>query len=270
MDDASDEQDTAALAARTFGDARIRSFHSETPRGVAGGRNVLMQHARGELLVSIDDDAVFIGEDALAEIEQSFSGDPGLGALAFRIINIVGNERSPLVPFPHVVVSRDPEVVQRRALVSSFRGGGHAIRKCVVESVGNYREDMMFGEEEMDLAYRIIQGGHRIVYEPSVIVEHYPMPSVVGKRGNSSQRELYYHVRNRIYLAYRYLPLKFAIPYVVIWMARYALRSMKHTAIDQFLKGVLAAPRFVRGVRREVLNPQALAYLAENGGRLWY
>src|SRR5438128_265660 len=63
LDDASDCMDTAAAIAREFADPRIRPYRSESSLGVAGGRNFLMEQARGEILVSIDDDAVFVGKN---------------------------------------------------------------------------------------------------------------------------------------------------------------------------------------------------------------
>jgi hypothetical protein len=95
------------------------------------------------------------------------------------------------------------------------------------------------------------------------------MPSQVTGKGKTSQ-ELYYHVRNRAYLAYRYLPWKYAISFYSIWMIRYALRSLRGATIMPMLRGALATPGFLRSVEREVLDRQALAYLTRNGGRLWY
>jgi GT2 family glycosyltransferase len=272
LDDASNDTDTAANIAQEFADPRIRPFHTASSVGVAGGRNFLMDVARGEFLVSIDDDAVFVNRDALDIVCRSFDHEPAVGILAFKIMNVLGGQRRPLVPLSQFAITRNPNIVSQRALVSSFRGGGHAIRKRVIQQSGCYRGDMIFGEEEMDLAYRVIQSGTHIVYEPSIEVDHFPLPSEVnGRRGRGPARtELFYHVRNRAYLAYRYLPSKYLFPYVGIWAARYAWASIRQRQVTDFVRGALSTPRFLRGVRREVLGKQALAYLTQHGGRLWY
>jgi len=270
LDDGSEKTDTAAAVAAEFVDPRVRPYRFDSNSGVAEGRNFLMREARGEILVSIDDDAVFTSDDALDRIHRCFAKDATVGTAAFKIINVVNGRRTPLVPFSQALLARDPDVVTRPVAVSSFRGGGHAIRKRLFEQLGGYRDDMFFGEEELDLAYRIIQSGHRIVYEPSVQVDHFPMPSLVGGRKVHASIELFYHVRNRGYLAYRYLPWRYALPYCTIWMLRYAVRGIRGDGVFNFFRGALAIPRFVRGIRREVLDRRALAYLTQHGGRLWY
>ncbi|MGD9633930.1 MAG: glycosyltransferase family 2 protein [Pirellulales bacterium] len=270
LDDASDGTDTAAAVKREFGDERVRAFRVPEQLGVSGGRNSLMQQARGEVLVSIDDDAVFTKDDALAKVEDCFAQDDSVGAVAFHVTNVVNATRTPTVPFSRAAIARDPQIIARRAAVSSFRGCGHAIRKRVVDRLGGYRSDMFFGEEELDLAYRIIQAGARIVYEPEIEVEHFPMPSQVGRANGQTSVELYYHVRNRAYLAYRYLPWRYAIPYLAVWMAHYSLRSIRGDGVWNLVRGVWATPSYLRGVTREVLDRNALAYLTRHGGRLWY
>ncbi len=272
LDDASNDIDTSDTIAREFADPRIRPYRTASSLGVAGGRNFLMEISRSEFLVSIDDDAVFSSNNALDAVCNAFDRQPAVGILAFKIINVVNGQRRPLVPMNRVALARNPCVISQRALVSSFRGGGHAIRKGVIERCGGYRGDMIFGEEEMDLAYRAIRSGFHIAYEPSIDVEHFPRPSTVSRSSGSAygRSELFYHIRNRAYLAYRYLPSRYVVSYLSIWAARYAWASVRHRQVSAFVRGALATPRFLRGVKREVLGKKALAYLTQHGGRLWY
>ncbi|HMO86204.1 MAG TPA: glycosyltransferase, partial [Lacipirellulaceae bacterium] len=270
LDDGSDDGDTAAAAALEFSDPRIRSYRVESSLGVAGGRNFLMEQARGEILVSIDDDAVFVGDRALDEVCTIFAHCPDAAAVAFRVTNIVNGVRRLNIPFSKSAIVRNAVIGDRQTQVSYFIGCGHAIRKAFVQAHGGYRADMVFGEEELDIAYRIVRAGYGIVYAPSIEVDHFPRPSVVERRKRRNTSELSCHVRNRAYLAYRYLPWKYAVPYVCIWMMRYAVDSLRDNSFADFLRGAVATPQFLRGVRREVLNPTALMYLAKNGGRLWY
>lgn len=270
LDDASDTEDTSAAVAAELSDPRIRSYRVDSCLGVAGGRNFLMDKACGEILISIDDDAVFVGEDALEEVRTSFERSPKTGAVAFRITNVVSGERSPKIPFPKAIVSRNPTIATKRSHVAYFLGGGHAILKRIIQTHGGYRSDMFFGEEEMDLAYRIIQAGYCISYEPTIEVDHFPMPSVVGNHETHRSSELFYHVRNRAYLAYRYLPWTYAVPYLGTWMLRYAVKSVRDNNVSDFFRGACATPQFLRGVQRQVLDRVALEYLTKHGGRLWY
>ncbi len=270
LDDASDAGDTAVALAAEFPSLSIRPFHSETRMGVAGGRNFLMDQSRGEIVVSIDDDAIFTNPDDLDEVVRAFQEHPDIGIIAFRATNIVRDERTPQVPFSRVMLQKQPNIVEQRSLVSTYIGCGHGIRKEMLNRLGNYRHDMMFGEEELDLAYRAIQHGYQISYEPSIHIEHYPMPSVIGGHNQRTFSELYYHVRNRSYLAYRYLPLKYVVTYLGFWMSRYAIRGVRTGTLLDLIRGLLATPGFLRGVQRKVLDRNAVAYLTNHGGRLWY
>ena len=269
LDDASDDVDSARAIAEEFRDPRIRPFHVTSSLGVAGGRNFLMERANGEILVVIDDDAVFVRDDALDEVCRALRRDPKIDLVAFKIVNVVNGRRTPLAPIARLASTRHLEADPQRAVVSFFRGGGHAIRKSVADRLGGYRHDMVWGFEETDLAFRVIQTRGRIIYEPTIEVDHFPMPSVLnGARGRSSS-EAYYAGRNQAYLSYRYLPWKYAIPYLAAWFLRYAVRGIRQGGFFHFLWGVLAAPQYLRGTKREILDRDALRYIASHGGPFW-
>jgi GT2 family glycosyltransferase len=272
LDDASDGSDTAQSIAGELADPRIRPLRSETSLGVAGGRNLLMQKATGEFLVTIDDDAVFLGEHALDEVCRAFDSQTDVGVVAFKIVDVINGQRTPLAPIGRLGNARDCSVVSKRSMVSSFRGCGHAIRKRVVEAHGDYRSDLVFAGEEWDLAYRVIQAGYKIAYEPSIEVEHFPMPTVVRKSPRRGASEVYYQFRNHAYLAYRYLPWKYALPYLGSWTVRCSIQGLRENKLLDLARGALATPRYLRGVKREVLDRNALAYLAAHGGGrgTWY
>jgi len=266
LDDASDCVDTGATLAAELADQRIRYWQAPASLGVAAGRNFLMAKARGEYLISIDDDAVFVGNDVLDQACQTFEREPTVGIIAFKITNIVDSKAMPMVPLRRSALARNPQTIEQRTFVPSFIGAGHAIRKCLIGKLGGYRPDMVFGGEEWDLAYRAIRAGYRIRYEPSIEVIHYPQSSVVGGAKNQRTSEVFYQLRNHVYLAYRYLPWHYAVPYCAAWLMRCALRSLHDENFFNFLRGALATPRFLRGVKREVLDREALRYLIEYGG----
>ncbi|WP_437204231.1 glycosyltransferase family 2 protein [Planctomicrobium sp. SH664] len=269
LDDASDCGDTAHALTARLADPRIRAFHVTTSLGVAGGRNLLMNESRGAILVSLDDDAVFTHPDALRLAVESFERWPRAGIVAFQITNVIRNERTPLVPFQRRTIQSHPEVVQQPALVASYRGGGHALRREIFTELGGYRSDMMYSGEEMDLAYRVINAGYEIAYQPEVQVDHFPMPSVVGPTAGRKVSELTFHIRNRVYLAWRYLPALYLPSYLSIWLAYYAFSALRTGQLGSFLLGLRSVPGYLRGVKRETFSADALKYLREHNGRLW-
>src|SRR3546814_7397092 len=82
--------------------------------------------------------------------------------------------------------------------VSYFLAGCYAVRRAAVETCGGYRPEMKYGEEELDLSYRLIAAGYDIVYEPGIVACHWPEPSAVKSAQQGGHSEIYYQVKNRL------------------------------------------------------------------------
>jgi len=246
----------------------FRLLRLERSRGVAGGRNYLMQHADGDIFVFIDDDARFDNPKALQQVAEIFQKEPSVGILAFKILNHKNGTTEPLIPFTQKVRKKQPWLADRPTDVSYYLGGGHAIRREVIEDCGGYQDDLTFGEEELDLAYRAIEKGYRIRYSPEIVVHHYPQPSVIDRKGASG--ELAHHIKNRFYLACRYLPARYLPVYLPLWLSRYLIWALRKRELGQWLNGIRMGFRMLKNCRRKPLSPRAVRYLKRHHGRLWY
>lgn len=253
-----------------FQDERLRWFRSDRALGVAGGRNFLMRQATGDIFCVIDDDACFADDSSVSKLVLAFEHYPQIGILAFKIINHQSGRQRLRLPFTQHHLKKSPNIAQECNLVSYYIGCGHAIRRLVIEQCGGYWEDMMFGEEELDLSYRAIMRGFAIKYLPDVVVYHYPQPSVIGQTAKKRYSELHYHIRNRFFISYKYLPAINTPVYLTIWLAIYGLRALKLGAFGEFLSGIKAGVRLWKTIKRTPLSPQAIEYLKTNYGRLWY
>jgi glycosyltransferase involved in cell wall biosynthesis len=251
-----------------FGDAPIALFRSETSLGVAGGRNFLMSKARGTYLCILDDDAVFIGADNLVCIVDTFIAQPEVAIIAGKIFDHKEGKTRILAPFPKQYKRPESELMQRAGLVSYFQGGLHAIRKEMIDRIGGYSSYLYFGEEELDLSYRVLDDGHKILFQPTLVADHYPAPPVIAT--TRVNNELSFHVSNRLIIAYQYLPLRFCCIYLSIWMGRYLLRAAVSRRLDSFFQGIRVAQANHPHITRQVLKPTTLAYLRNNYGRTWY
>ena len=270
LDDGSDCEYADEYASLVHLDVRIRCLRVEEPLGVAGGRNYLMRAANGTIMFFIDDDAVLSTPTSVAAAVQAFQSDDILGIVAGKIINHRDGREDLLVPFSRRTRRRSPFIVDTPQAVSYYLGGCHSIHRRVIETVGHYQEDLVFGEEELDLAYRAINAGFRIVYLPTLVAHHYPHPSVVKARGVAHRTELYHHVRNRFLLAWKYLPARYVVVYLTIWLSIYAWDAVRQSAIRDYLRGILHGIRTLGAQRRQVIRPEAISYLRRYHGRLWY
>ena len=270
LDDNSDQMRLDEIVRAAFPDPRLHCFRSEQPLGVAAGRNFLMQQADGDVFCVLDDDACFTQADAISHFMDSFKEYPQAGILAFFIIDQDTAEAALHVPFSQRSLKQDPGLLTKSGLVSYYLGGGHALRRTVIEQCGAYRDDLTFGQEELDLSYRVIEGGFQIIYLPQIVIHHYPEPSVLDGQGKLRHKELYFFTRNRFFIAYRYLPAKYVPIYLGMRLAKQGLEAIRARALGQYFGGILAGLKMLPHIERTPLSPHAVAYLEANYGRLWY
>lgn len=268
LDDASENPTAYQATLAKFRDPRIHLMRSERPLGVSGSRNLLMQEATGDIFFVIDDDAYIEHKSSLSRIVDIFEVKQDVGIVACKVQNHGVVERPYNVPFSQKILRRDPTVIEKGQYVGYFVGTAHAIRREVIDMCGSYNASLFFGEEELDLSYRAISKGWRIWYEPSILVHHVPQPSVVGKgRGDD---ELLHHVKNRFYLAWRYLPARYIAFYLAVWLGKYFCDAAKKGFLGAYFRGLVLGIRVLRNTPREPLRKEAVRYLKMNFGRLWY
>lgn len=270
LDDASDKVDLCRLLMDHFKDPRLRCLRSDVQLGVAGGRNRLITESTGDILCVIDDDAYFEDSSAITRLANVFHSDEKIGIVACKVVDHHPSGTDLLVPFPRFWRRRRPGITEQAQYVSYYLGGCHAIRRKVLELCGMYADDLIFGEEELDLSYRVIASGYRIYYEPSVVVHHCPQASVVGRGQKKHSGELYYHIRNRLYLAYKYLPARYLPVYLTIWLGYYFIEAIRRGELTTFFAGLRDGILRLRRYDRIPIDAQTRRYLRRHYGRLWW
>jgi len=229
--------------------------------GVGGGRNAGIALARGEILFFLDDDAELRDPDTVARLLTHFERDPKLGVVGFLVIDAAtGAIERRCIPFRHKRVPQGPTAA------CYFAGGACAIRRGVFDRIGLYDESLFYGGEELDLSYRLLEAGFRILFDPSVAMLHY------AAGGRSQSFAPYFFARNRPWVALRYLPLLCCVTHIVGWWAWSLAQGLRKRAMIAALRGmrdcVAGIPSRWRD-RRPISGPTR-RLLARNGGRLWY
>jgi GT2 family glycosyltransferase len=212
----------------------VRAVALDEDRGIPAGRNAGVGAVAGELLFFLDDDARLAAPDALARVAARFAADPGLGMLQLRVRASDGG------PAPRDWVPRlrvgDPG---RSSDVTAVWEGAVAVRRTVFEQAGGWPEEFRFAHEGIDLAWRVMDTGRRVVYAGDVEVLH---PSY---RTAPHDYSAYYGARNRVWLARRHLPL----PLGALYVAGFALRTLP------LLRSPGRARAALRGYRDGLLRP---------------
>ncbi|KAB1185473.1 MULTISPECIES: glycosyltransferase family 2 protein [Haloferax] len=190
----------------------VKHYNLPGRMGVPEARNVGFDRASGEILVSIDDDAVLKNPNATDTIVSKFEDNPDIGILAFQSRNYFTDEiNRKEIPDPPTL-GMDATDEFRTAF---FIGVGNAIRRSTLEKTGGYPASFVYGFEEMDLSFRTLDNGYDILYTPSVVVHHKKSPE--GRRPDRETQERL--VGNRIKLAFRNLPWRYVFFTTLIWSA---------------------------------------------------
>lgn len=179
-------------------------------RGISGGRNaalaVLRERGDVDVVVYLDDDGCLIERQVAERIRDAFTEDPRLGIVSFRIADEDGMTQRRHVPR---LGGRD---VMRAGPVTTFLGGGNAVRMAVVEQTGDWPAEFFYAHEETDVAWRALDAGWRIDYRPDLVLQH--------PRTSPARHAVYYRMtaRNRVWLARRRLPAPLIPVYLGVWI----------------------------------------------------
>ncbi|MGQ0847074.1 MAG: mycofactocin biosynthesis glycosyltransferase MftF [Sporichthyaceae bacterium] len=179
VDDASLDPDAVAKVAADHGARLVRR---ETNGGPAAARNTGLAHVATELVAFVDSDAIPTADD-LAGIAAHLA-DPAVAAAAPRI-----------VPTPRTRGVRTDVPPEPR----SFGGPGEGEAPCALDlgarparvapftrvsyvpstvllvrraAAGGFDESLRYGED-VDLVWRLHAAGHRVRYDPSVVIGHH-------------------------------------------------------------------------------------------------
>jgi len=235
----------------------IRYIRLYENKGVAGGRNVAIQNARGDIVITIDDDAIIVGENSIEKIIKKFERDKKIGVLTFKIVNYY-TRKILTREFPHKNNSLDPN---KEFETTYFIGAGHVIKKEVYNKIGQYMESF-YGMEELDLSYRIMDASYKIVYFPEVEVLHKRTPK------SRVTNEWGYVLENRIKTLYRNLPWRYALVNIVFWINVTFFKTGNPFVVLRVIRNFIRDFKNIKH-QRKVINPETIKRIKKLGGRLY-
>lgn len=135
--------------------------------GIPGGRNEGYRAAAGEVVIFLDDDGWLASPAAADRLRRTFSADPRLAVVAFRIVDPdTGRTERRHVPR---LRAHDPH---RSGEVTTFLGGACAVRRSAMETCGPFPARFFYGHEETDFAWRAIDHGYQLRYDAGITLHH--------------------------------------------------------------------------------------------------
>lgn len=209
VDDGSAEPVEPAVRAALGAEAppRLSVVRHDAPAGLSAGRNRVAREARTPWVLYLDDDAVLLSPDAVRDAIAVLERDPSVAAVAFPQADAEGKLLPP---------GAQPSAATGPALVRSFIGFAHLVRREAVLAAGGYRELLEINGEERELSLRLLDAGHHIVYLPQAPIAH-----LADSGGRDPRRFLHLVVRNDVLSALLNEPLPVAMASVPMRLWRY-------------------------------------------------
>ncbi|MFJ8445129.1 glycosyltransferase family 2 protein [[Kitasatospora] papulosa] len=210
--------------------------------GCPGGRNEALDALAGfgdvDVVIELDDDGLLVDKDVFRKVRELYAADPGLGIVGFRIADELGETQRRHVPR---LRAKDP---MRGGPVTAFLGGGHALSMKMLAETGPWPAEFFFTHEETDLAWRALDAGWKILYEPGLLLQH--------PRTSPARHAVYHRMtaRNRVWLARRNLPLLLVPAYLGTWVLLTVARTRSAAGLRAWAAGFAEGLRTECGERR--------------------
>ena len=219
-----------------------------------GGRNIGMDRATGEIVVCLDDDVSGLTDAALWTLGPLFA-DRKLGGVCFKVIEAQTGKITNWVH--HKPVERFADA---RFPTYEITEGAVAFRREVAAAAGYYPESFFISHEGPDLAFRIMDLGFTVEYNPTISVTHACSPLA-----RTSWRNYYFDTRNTLWLVARNCPVPFGASLVVRQLGGMLLYSIRDGFLLWWVRGVLDGLRGLPQALRErrKLSPATMERIAE-------
>lgn len=200
-------------------------------------RNEGIRAARGQIIITLDNDVYFEDQFAIQRIVEAFERHPTAGCVVFRVWH-------PETKRLHVRDWCHPRPWQQ------FEGeefethyiteGAAAFRREVFGRIEPYWPALFIGHEGFDLGVRLLDAGYEIWYLPEVKVWH--MASLETRQ---SWRPFYFYARNLFPIVFRNFPTWPGLVLLVPRLGVLGLYALRAGAFWRYLAGMLDGLRMM-------------------------
>jgi GT2 family glycosyltransferase len=242
----------------------LRYFDAPENLGVAKGRNFALKKGKAPIIIMLDDDAVLQNKDCLTNLIKEFETDNTerpKAIVSFKILyyDTLEMQKNGL---PHKLYE---EYKDKPFFETYFyAGGAHAVKRDVIESLGEYPSDFFYGMEEYDLAYRILDTGYSIVYSDKIVMLHKESP--LGRKPKKEKLQMMWVNKSKV--VWRYLSKRYFYSTAFMWSLQY----LKETGFNLggFFSGWKKIFNISSTEKRTPIKQTTIDYLRKVKARLWY
>ena len=146
----------------------------EEKHGINGARNTGVKHSGGDIIVFTDSDCV-VPKDWIKRIVEDFQ-DSKIGCVGGNVEGYYDDFLSRYSDESIIPVMRR---FKRREVLDTIKpplhypaGCNMAIKRDIIEKVGLFDENIMYGFDEDELVERICRKGNEMILDPEILVKH--------------------------------------------------------------------------------------------------
>jgi len=211
-------------------------------------RNAGVAAAKGEIVITIDNDVLITTRDAVQSIIKAFEERPSAGCINFKILGGDGNLSARDWCHP-----RDWRQYENQEFLTDYiLEGASVFRREAFERVGGYWGAFLIGHEGEDLALRFLDRGYDLLYLPSVCVTH-----LASATARPPTRIYYSFARNSIWVALRnHRPLA-AVRAVAMDLVLMGFSSGRAGQWLAYFRGIIDG---IKGVPRAITSRRSLSW----------
>ena len=197
----------------SFNDSRVKYTATEL-KGCIFARNIGAEAAKGEILLTIDDDIEFIKGNELAILVETYKKDDKIavvGGIELRSRDEIVKKSVDILPPNIGRISEKGEfntsfkLIEGHGIteVDHVRSAFMAIKKEVFEQVGGF--DEIYNAKglgfryESDLCLKVKRAGYKVVVNPDIKIWHKGAARARGFKRGEGLSYFYYANRNHVY-----------------------------------------------------------------------
>jgi GT2 family glycosyltransferase len=211
-------------------------------------RNAGVAAARGEIVVTIDNDVFLTDAFAVSRAVARFAAHPSVACVNFQVQDAEGRLSHRDWCHPRAAAAWSGQ----EFLTDYVLEGASAVRRSAFLAVGGYWPELFLGHEGLDLALRLLEAGHDLLYTPAVAVRH-----VVSAEARPKDRIYYTFLRNGVWIALRHHRPLDAATSIAKDAALVGFGALRGGGLRAYLRGWRDALRGAPAVwrRRRPLSP---------------
>lgn len=168
----------------------VRTVHNHK-KHTAAARQSGVTSSDGDVIAFTDSDCI-PASDWLERIAGHFESDPELDGVGGKVLlSAPRNEtqRYSAHVFESIMKFPDHEVlITRKAMSGSFAGANCAYRKDAIQKIGGFRDEFSNHAEEIDLLWRLVDGGAKLLFDPAITVDHLEYADTIGRLARTNFR----------------------------------------------------------------------------------